>query len=54
MNNDLINSLPNQQFNGEDCIIIPTRLIHNISFEIPHDRASIECITIEVAADRRL
>ena len=54
MNNDLINSIPSQQFNGEDCIIIPTRLIRNVSYEIPYDSASVGHITIEVVADWRL
>lgn len=54
MNNELINGIPSQKFNDEDCIIIPMRLIRNISYDIPYDSTSIECITIEVVTDRRL
>lgn len=53
MNNDLINGIPRQQFNGEDCIIIPTRLIRHIEYEMRCDRI-VPTLTIEVIADRRL
>jgi len=39
---------------GEECIIIPMRLIRNVSYEIPYDSASVGHITIEVVADWRL
>jgi len=51
---DLINGIPSQQFNGEDCIIIPARLIRNVSYEIPYDDKTISTLTIEVVADWRL
>ena len=53
MNNELTNGIPSQQFNGEDCIIIPIRLIRNVSYEIPCDK-KISTLTIEVVADWRL
>lgn len=50
MNNELINGVPTQQFNGEDCIIIPTRLIRNITYELPCVDI-IPKLTIEIMAD---
>jgi len=53
MNNELTNGIPSQQFNGEDCIIIPIRLIRHIDYEMPCDEIR-PTLTIEVVADWRL
>lgn len=50
MNNELINGIPSQQFNGEDCIIIPARLIRGVTYELLSDDI-IPQLTIEVMAD---
>ena len=53
MDNELIHGVPTQQFNGEDCIIIPIRLIRNVTYDMPC-RDVIPTLTIEVIADWRL